>query len=71
MAFMGLINLIFNLKMQQIRLHPKSSKMRYKMSMGSRTMNYFLINIKLGTKCLWVSVRTMNSFVLVRVDKAC
>jgi hypothetical protein len=38
---MGLIDLIFNLKMQQIRLHPKASKMRYKMSMGSRTMNYF------------------------------
>jgi hypothetical protein len=41
-GFNGSKYLIFNLKMQQIRLHPKSSKMRYKiMSMGSRTMNFF------------------------------
>jgi hypothetical protein len=51
MAFMGLINLIFNLKMQQIRLHPKSSKMRYKMSMGSKDNEFFLItNYKLRYK---------------------
>jgi hypothetical protein len=69
---MGLINLIFNLKMQQIRLHPKSSKMRYKNVYGFKENESFFGHYKVRYK-MSVGLSKDNELfcILVRVDKAC